>query len=53
VESLGTAARGVFYEVYADAAAHDDQQSRPHTHVFLTAVRALVSSIRVEALTEV
>jgi quinol monooxygenase YgiN len=40
----------VFYEVYADAAAHADHERQPHTTEFLTAVRAIVTSIRVEQL---
>ena len=39
----------VFYEVYRDEQAHADHESRPHTADFLTAVRALVTNIRVEA----
>jgi quinol monooxygenase YgiN len=42
----------IFYEVYRDAAAHEDHESRPHTQEFLTAVRSIVTSIRVESLTE-
>lgn len=40
----------VFYEVYADADAHAAHEVQPHTAEFLTAVRALVVSIRVERL---
>ena len=41
----------VFYEVYADAEAHAEHERQPHTVEFLTAVRAIVTSIRVEQLT--
>jgi len=40
----------VFYEVYRDRDAHDEHERQPHTAAFLTAVRALVSQIRVEYL---
>ncbi|BEP12366.1 hypothetical protein acdb102_06770 [Acidothermaceae bacterium B102] len=40
----------VFYEIYADADAHAAHEVQPHTAAFLTAVRALVVSIRVEQL---
>lgn len=41
----------VFFEVYRDAAAHADHEQQPHTAAFLTAVRAIVTGIRVERLT--
>ena len=40
----------VFYEVYADAEAHAAHERAPHTAEFLTAVRALISCLRVEQL---
>ena len=42
----------MFFEVYRDARAHDEHGEQPHTVEFLTAVRALVTSIRVEQLTD-
>ena len=43
----------VFYEVYRDRAAHADHEAQPHTVQLLAAVRAIVTSIRVEACAEV
>ena len=40
----------VFFEVYRDADAHAEHERQPHTVEFLTALRALVTSIRVEQL---
>ncbi len=40
----------LFYEVYRDREAHAEHERQPHTATFLTAVRALVSQIRVEYL---
>ena len=40
----------VFFEIYADADAHAAHEAQPHTATFLTAVRALVTSVRVEQL---
>lgn len=40
----------VFFEVYRDAEAHDEHGRQQHTVEFLTAVRALVTTIRVEQL---
>jgi quinol monooxygenase YgiN len=40
----------VFYEVYADAEAHQEHERQQHTIAFLTALRRLVTSIRVEQL---
>jgi quinol monooxygenase YgiN len=42
----------IFYEVYRDQAAHADHERQPHTEEFLAAVRAIVTTIRVETLTE-
>ena len=39
-----------FYEIYRDREAHAEHERQPHTATFLTAVRALVSQIRVEYL---
>jgi quinol monooxygenase YgiN len=43
----------IFYEVYRDRAAHADHEAQPHTVEFLGAVRAIVTSIRVEACAEI
>jgi len=43
----------IFYEVYRDRAAHAEHELQPHTQEFLTAVRAIVTSIRVETCGEV
>lgn len=40
----------VFYEVYRDREAHAEHERQPHTQQFLTALRALVTETRVEAL---
>jgi quinol monooxygenase YgiN len=40
----------VFFEVYRDAEAHAEHEQQPHTAEFLTTVRVLASSIRVEQL---
>jgi quinol monooxygenase YgiN len=40
----------VFFEVYQDAEAHAEHERQPHTVEFLTALRALVTDIRVERL---
>ena len=40
----------LFYEVYADRAAHRAHEARPATVAFLGRVRELVSSVRVEML---
>jgi quinol monooxygenase YgiN len=40
----------VFFEVYRDAEAHQEHERQAHTVEFLIAVRALVTSIRVEQL---
>jgi quinol monooxygenase YgiN len=40
----------VFFEVYQDNEAHAEHERQPHTVEFLTTVRALVDSIRVERL---
>lgn len=42
----------VFYEEYADRAAHAEHERQPHTSRFLDGIRALVSRIEVEVLTE-
>jgi quinol monooxygenase YgiN len=42
----------VFIEVYRDAEAHQEHERQPHTVEFLTAVRALVTNIRVERLVD-
>lgn len=40
----------VFYEVYRDREAHAEHERQPHTMQFLAAVRALVTTMRVELL---
>lgn len=49
-EVAGEPLARVFFEVYRDEQAHADHERQPHTADFLTAVRALVTSIRVERL---
>jgi quinol monooxygenase YgiN len=39
--------------VYRDRAAHADHELQPHTQEFLAAVRAIVTTIRVETCAEV
>lgn len=43
----------IFYEVYRDRAAHADHELQPHTQEFLAAIRAIVTTIRVETCAEV
>jgi quinol monooxygenase YgiN len=40
----------MFFEVYQDAEAHDEHGRQPHTVECLAAIRALVTSVRVEQL---
>lgn len=40
----------VFHEVYRDAAAHAEHERSPETAAYLTELRALVRSVRVESL---
>ena len=42
----------LFYEVYADRDGHRAHEARPATAAFLDRVRALVTSVRAEMLTE-
>ncbi len=42
----------VFYEEYADFDAHAEHERQPHTAEFLAGIRALISRVEVQLLSE-